>query len=232
MGAYDFGLYRKGLDGRPAAWTQDPEKGERLAAAILAIKLELVYNGTPRALKADVPVIGDAAYNAIVDFQKAHGLPGDGQAGTDTLRELFRKRIETVEALHKFPPGILGKKLGRESAFDPVAIGQDDPRDRGMSQINLKVLGGYHDVTVEQAYDPPFAVEWAAAYIDSQKREVERRADTLRAARAAYNVGAHYATLWMKAGFPEGDPNAARDSQPWWFARAHNYLRHIDLANF
>jgi hypothetical protein len=58
---------------------------------------------------------------------------------------------------------------------------------------------------------------------------VERRADTLKAGRAAYNVGNFYATEWMLAGFPAaGRVENGID----WFARATQYISLVDAKEF
>ena len=232
MGAFDFGGdYRKGQSG-----LLDP----RLASAIRAFKRELIYNGSRRKLRPWLPVYGDAMTQAVMDLQRARELPVTGRIDPGTAKELFRKRVETVELGARFPHGTLGKKLWHESRFDPVAVGGEDDGDRGISQISLKRFGGYHDVTLREAYNPAFAIRWAAGYVTGKKTDIERRLgpgsaakyDTLRAARASYNVGAHYAAEWAKAGFPQGDASAPKGSPAWWFARATAYLSYIDHANF
>jgi hypothetical protein len=199
--AYDYGRYREGMDGR---------KDARLGAAILAIKAELKYTGFARA---------------AMDFQKAAGLVVDEECGQITLRELFRKRIEWAERAYWLPAKSLGKKIALESAFDPVAIGFADEADKGIVQVNIRI----HDVTEADAFTPSYAIPWAAGYLFDQKKAVEERADTWRAARAAYNVGNFYATEWMKAGFPaSGRVEDGID----WFTRAHNYLLAVDAREF
>jgi len=234
VGAFDFGGdYRKGQSGL---------LDTRLASAIRAFKRELIYNGSRRKLRPWLPVYGDAMTQAVMDLQRARELPVTGRIDSDTAMEILRKRIETEERQRGWPHGILGKKLRLEAGGDPVAIGQDDPRDHGGAQINLASFKdkqgrpGYHDVRLRDARNPAFFVRWAADYIASQQRGIEKRLgkdahkyDTLRAARAAYNVGQYYATEWLKEGFPSSG-RLVNDID--WFARATRYLKHIDLANF
>jgi peptidoglycan hydrolase-like protein with peptidoglycan-binding domain len=217
VGAYAYGKYREGMDGR---------EDSRLGAAILAIKAELKYTGYARpAMDVKLPYFGDAVANSVGDFQKAKGLTVDEECGQVTLRELFRKRIEWAERAYWLPAKSLGKKIALESAFDPVAIGYADPADMGIAQINTKI----HGVSEEDAFTPAYAIPWAAGYLFDQKKAVEDRADTWRAARAAYNVGNFYATEWMLAGFPaSGRVENGID----WYDRATKYIALVDAKEF
>ena len=214
MGAFDYGEYRFGMDGR---------KDSRLAAAIKAFKDELLFNGFAKALDFNVPVFGDAMKNRVIEFQTARALNPTGHIGPDTAQELFRKRIMQLEANYAFPKGTLGKQLKLESGFDPVAIGQDDHDDKGMAQINLRI---HTNVTVAQAYTPSFAISWMAQYIKQNFNMIAVDVGILKAARAAYNIGEEYAKRWMLAGFPaSGGPTlGGQDS----FTRATNYVKYLD----
>jgi peptidoglycan hydrolase-like protein with peptidoglycan-binding domain len=217
VGAFDYGRYRLGQDGR-----NDP----RLGAAILAIKRELVFNGFARpAMDVDLLFYGEAVANSVKDFQKAKGLVADGECGQVTLRELFRERILGAEIGRGLPAGALGRKIALESAFDPVAVGFSDPADKGIAQINTRI----HSILDRDAFNAVFSIHWAADYIWSQKKEIERRANTWKAARAAYNVGNYYATEWMLAGFPE---SGRVENGIDWFARAHQYISLVDAKEF
>jgi len=218
MSAFSYGFYRQGMDGRNDA---------RLGAALVAIKRELNYNGFGKNLVIDTFVFGDAASNRLGDFQESKGLKRDEQAGPITLRELFRKRVEQTELFHGFEKGTLGKQIFLESAFDPVAVGVVDPEDTGIAQINLRI---HSDITQTQAFDPVFSIKWAADYIDSAAARIENEINVLKAARAAYNVGAEYAKQWLLAGFPEtGGPQLGDEDS---FARATNYIKIIDQQNW
>lgn len=217
-GAYDYGVYRRGMDGRT-----DP----RLGAAIVAIKDELVYNGTGRDVKRDVLVIGDATHKAMRDFQAAQGLTADGTFGKPDLRELFRKRIENVEDRHGLPRGVLGRKSSWESGFDPVALGPDK-KDRGIAQINRDA---HPDVSDEEAFTPSFALPWAGRYLASLKAGIEEEAGTMKAARAAYNTGRTVALQWMRDGFPSaGGPVNERGEDLYTVATM--YVNRIDQEPF
>lgn len=211
MGAFDYGKYKLGMDGRNDA---------RLGAAIIAIKNELRFNNAARpAMVGDLAFFGEAVANSVKDFQASKGLTVDGEVGSKTAKELFRKRVEAEERQYDLPVGTLGKKLSLESAFDPVAVGTVDPDDHGIAQINLRIHSG---VSVTQAFDPIFAIDWAAKYIDANRTRIEQEVGTTKAARASYNVGVEYAKQWMLAGFPpSGGPQlGGQDS----FERATRYI--------
>jgi hypothetical protein len=149
MGAFDYGAYKKDMDGR-----DDP----RLAAAIRAIKRELIYNGFGKNIEPDLAYFGDAVHNRVREFQASRlpVIPADGQCGQKTLTELFRKRVIAVENEYLIPRGALGKKLKLESGYDPVAIGYVDPDDTGIAQINI---GIHASVSKSEAFDPAFAID-------------------------------------------------------------------------
>lgn len=221
MGAWDFGSYkydektRVGTDGR---------NDERLAAGIVAIKNELRYTGYARdAMVGDLPYYGSAVSNSVKDFQRAKGMVVDGNVGPRTAKELFRQRVNAVEDEYDLPRGVLGKKIYLESAMDPVALGTVDPDDTGIAQINLRIHQG---VSVAQAYDPAFAIDWAAQYVRGQYEDIESALNIMKAARAAYNIGQTYARQWLLAGFPaSGGPDlGGQDS----FTRATKYIELID----
>lgn len=214
MGAYDFGFYKKGMDGR-----SDP----RLGVALLSIKKELDFNGFSKGLVLDNPVFGDAASNRLGEFQASRGLKVDQQAGPTTLKELYRLRVEIIEKTFFFPKGTLGKQIWLESTFDPAAKGVADPDDTGIAQINLRI---HSDISEAEAYDASFSIAWAAQYIQSADVRIINEINVLKASRAAYNIGSEYAKQWLLAGFPaSGGPSlGGQDS----FTRATNYIALID----
>lgn len=178
IGAFDYGSYIKGMNGG-----KDP----RLAAAIKAIKRELIYNGYREGVDLTTPVFGSAAHQRLLDFQRDKGIvSGLGKAGQTTLTELFRKRVKATEAKYDLPEGALGKKLKLESGYDPVAIGFVDENDLGIAQINV---GIHQSVSKDEAFDPAFAIDWAGRYIRSNHDLIARQMGIMTAARAAYNIG-------------------------------------------
>lgn len=213
MGAFDYGVYKKGMNA-----TGD----SRLQAALTAYRVELAYNGFEKNLVLDSPLFGDAMDNRTKEFQASVGLKADGQLGVKSSTELFRKRVSMVEGKYNLPTGALGKQLLLESAYDPVAVGYSDPQDHGISQINLRL---HPSVTIDEAYDPIFAIDWAGQYIRTSFEHVTNETNVMKAARAAYNIGDVYAGDWMLAGFPaSGKVVDGID----WFKRATDYLTLVD----
>jgi hypothetical protein len=213
LGAYDYGFYKQGMDGR---------NDSRLGAALIAIKEELAYNGFGKNLVMNA-VFGDAAANRLEEFQSFKGLTADRQAGPSTLKELFRKRVEQTEDTFDLWRGTLGRQIWLESNFDPVAKGVADPDDTGIAQINLRI---HSTITETQAFDPNFSFRWAAQYITDAASRIVKEIDVMKAARAAYNVGTEYAEEWLLAGFPSsGGPDLGGEDS---FTRATNYIALID----
>ncbi len=76
--------------------------------------------------------------------------------------EIYRSKIAQAARVHPVPAMMLAALLFRESSFDPNCrtVEPDGTISRGMAQINDKA---HPDVTDAQAYDPDFAINWAAA---------------------------------------------------------------------
>lgn len=79
-------------------------------------------------------------------------------------------------------PSLLAAMLFQESSFDPTRIGDTDPNDVGIAQINLP---SHPNVTREQALDPTFAIPWAARYLSDSMGQF----NDINRALASYNVG-------------------------------------------
>lgn len=217
MGAYDLGIYKRGMNATG---------NDRLQAALTAFRIELSYNGFGKNLILDSVLFGEAMENRVKEFQTSRGLKSDGQIGSKTSTELFRRRVVQVEAQYDLPAGTIGKQILLESAYDPVAIGYADPADHGIAQINLTI---HSSVTIDEAYDPTFALDWAGNYIRTSYETVAKSANVIKAARAAYNIGDTYAAEWLKDDFPaSGKVVGGID----WYKRATDYLNLVDKQNW
>jgi len=180
------------------------EPGTPKAYGIVAMKRELAYRGYGKGLDTESLFFGAAARDRTKEFQldfkiglKKDGTP-TGVIASGTARKLFKKRI--WDASHKASPIVvpaltLCRQLNLESGFDPAAVGNVDPRDRGLAQIN-----SYWHPTVsdEEAFDPAFAIPWAANYFAANLDALK----DIGAATAAHNVGRFYARKWLEAGKP------------------------------
>jgi len=170
--------------------------GTPRAYGIIAIKKELIYLGSKRAIDIRLAYFGDAVRNAVKGFQSSHGLEADGVVGPATARQLFKTRIFQAELDFGIPDHLSFKQISLESGFDPGATGNVDPKDRGLCQIN----GTAHpDVTDDKAFDPSFAIPWAVKYL---KDGIDALGD-IDAGLASYNVGRFYAKKWLEAGKPD-----------------------------
>jgi soluble lytic murein transglycosylase-like protein len=126
---------------------------------------------------------------AVAAAQKALKLTADGSVGPTTAKALFAPLATEVGAQKKIPSGYLCGQVRTESSFDPGAVGYVTNNDCGIAQINL----GYHpDVTIEQAFDPSFAIGWMGAYL------------------TAAHANSDYRNRWDCAIASYNDPGAAR----------------------
>jgi len=178
------------------------EPGTPRAYGMVALKRELAYRGYGKGLDTESLFFGAAARDRTKEFQLAHkiGLKRDGTPtgviASGTARKLFKKRV--WEAAHKaeVPALVVCRQINLESGFDPAAVGNVDPRDRGLVQINSY---WHPEVTDEKAFDPSFSIPWAANYLAGN---LEALGD-IEAATAAHNVGRFYAKKWLEAGKPK-----------------------------
>lgn len=83
---------------------------------------------------------------------------------------------------YEIHPSLLAALLFQESSFDPTRIGDTDPNDVGIAQINLP---SHPSVAREQALDPSFAIPWAAKYLADSMAQFNDINRTI----ASYNVG-------------------------------------------
>jgi len=92
--------------------------------------------------------------------------------------------VAQVGAEYGIPPDLFVAQLDLESGLNPAAVGRntDGSWDRGIAQINNR---WHPEVTDAQAFDPAFAVPWAAQYL----RGLYDRCGTWQGALEAYNSG-------------------------------------------
>lgn len=190
------------------------------AYAIEGIKNELAYNGFKGSMVLDTPTFGDAARNQAIAFQKSVGIAADGEIGPTTARFLFRKRAHAVEDKYGIPRDLLNRQKTLESNNDPAAIGQVDPNDTGLMQIHLPFFPG---VTVEDAVNPAYSIDWGGKKLSSDYQSVGKDWD---GALAAYNIGLFYAIQWVKKGKPtSGGPISSNGTD--LFTTASNYVKYV-----
>ncbi len=177
------------------------EPGTPRAYAIVALKKELAYRGYGKGLDTESLFFGAAARDRTMEFQKdfnigvrADGTP-TGVIASGTARKLFKKRVWDSAHKANVPALWLCRQINLESGFDPAAVGNVDPRDRGLVQIN----SFWHpEISDAEAFDPVFSINWAAKYLAANIKEL----GDIEAGVAAHNVGRFYAKKWLEAGKP------------------------------
>lgn len=157
VGAAAF--YDKALD--PLA---DHERAVNLGAAAFQRRMNaLRVNLAPDKLVPAVTpngVWGAPSSRLAAALQELFGVANpDGVVGPITSKAWFRPLIDAASTLHAIPWNLLPRVLVTESQLDWGAVGETTPDDKGGAQINLPSHPG---VTLEQAFDPAFAFEFAA----------------------------------------------------------------------
>ena len=204
------------------AWTFYYREGfkasdDRQRAGIKAIKQELIYNGYDKGIDLTmVNVFGTAVSNRSKEFQAANGLVSDGVVGPNTALVLFRKRCRAAESSKGIPDKLVGRTGTLESNNDPIAEGYADPEDEGWGQIHLPF---FPNVSIEQAWDPAYAIPFTANKLASDITYCDNDVD---GGLAAYNVGRTYARRWVRAGKPaSGGPELGGEDA---YVRATRYV--------
>ena len=126
------------------------------------------------------------------------GLSSDGTAGPYTCRELWRDLITWYAAVHGVPPEHLWGMMAVESAFDPGAVGYTTPTDRGLTQINLSA---HPNITVDQAYDPWFAIDYTAGRLANARRNFSGKGQALQ---TLCSIAQHNAPAWAASWYTNG----------------------------
>jgi peptidoglycan hydrolase-like protein with peptidoglycan-binding domain len=157
------------------------------------------------------------ATDAAVRAAQAHfGLKTDGVVGRVTMRSMLTPVIYKTALAHDEPWEPLFGILHYEGNWDPGAVGFIDNQDVGLAQINR--LAHPH-VSLSQAYDPFYAVEFVAKYFRNSLNHLN---NNVRDAVASYNLGIGGARQWISAGRPD------RWTPPWSPDRERNVKGYID----
>lgn len=106
----------------------------------------------------------------------------------------WEKMAEAAAAKYGIPPNIYKALIGRESAWNPMAGSSKGAA--GLVQIHLP---SHPDVTLQQAQNPAFALDWGARYLASQYKQF----GNWRLALAAYNAGPSAVTSGAWKGYSE-----------------------------
>jgi peptidoglycan hydrolase-like protein with peptidoglycan-binding domain len=154
-------FYRKS-ENLPADGTGTGTDAEAVRLGVKAIQVQVnrivfIPAGLP-GLRID-GLFGVATRAAVQRAQEKLGLVSDGVVGRKTFSAMIRAQIDYYARSYEVDPAILYGQIGAESSFDPGAVGYAHPADRGLVQINTET---HTDVTVEEAHDTAFALDWSA----------------------------------------------------------------------
>lgn len=125
--------------------------------------------------KQQAPVVETVSQPTTSDFSGFTTAP---------VPQEYSQTILEASKRYGVRPQVLASLLFSESGFNPKAINANDPSsiDRGIAQINTKA---YPNISDEQAYDPNFAIDFAARTLS----ENQKHFGDINRAIAAYNVG-------------------------------------------
>jgi hypothetical protein len=160
-------------------------------------------------------IIGPNTDERIRDKQRELKVAPDGLVGPKTMRSILAPIVEAAGRRHNVRWQVLCGKLMWEGNWDPGAVGWSDPDDLGLSQINLRA---HPRVSVEEAFDPEFAIDFGARFMAENLRAFD---GDERTAVAAYNLGQGGARQWRSAGSPDW-------WTPPWATSPRNVRAYID----
>jgi hypothetical protein len=128
----------------------------------------------------------------------------DGRPGPTTCRALFKDLLIWFGGVHHVPASQLHGFIMLESVYDPGAVGGTTPSDRGLNQINLEA---HKNITVEQAFDPTFSIDYTAKRLaDARIRYSGKTVDLkTKCSIAQHNVPVA-AECWYRDGVPPLGP--------------------------
>jgi hypothetical protein len=162
-------------------------------------------------------VFGDVTGAGIAKAQKRLGLKVDAIAGPVTLRGLLEVRVFSVAAEFDVPIDVLGGVSLFESGLDPAAVGVSG-WDHGIDQINLAA----HDVRLEDALDPGFALVWTAKDLRAVH---DRWVGKTTADPFDIAVANHNSPLLARVWAESGAPPFSQDRQDHGFPQIETYVR-------
>lgn len=140
---------------------------------------------------------------AVATIQGLFGLVQDGIAGPATCRQLWRDLLIWFGGVHHVPASQLYGFMMLESVGDPGAVGYTTPSDRGLNQINL-IAHPY--ITVEQAFDPNFSINYTARRLgDARIRFSSKGVDLKNRCAIAQHNSPRDALSWFNTETPPNE---------------------------
>jgi hypothetical protein len=124
----------------------------------------------------------------------------DGVAGPTTCKALWHDLFIWWGGVYHVPASQLYGFVMLESAADPGAVGVITPSDRGLNQINLVA---HTNITVEQAFDPNFAISYTAKRLGDARAQFSGKGVELKNSCA---IAQHNSPLAAKQWYAAGSP--------------------------
>jgi peptidoglycan hydrolase-like protein with peptidoglycan-binding domain len=178
-----------------AGWESEDVNERAVHGAVLAIQRALRRRGY------DVAATGtynQATFEAVTAFQQSMGLTVWGGVGETTAQILVLPDLHAAcerEGWTRWR--IVGGLTQTESNFDLGCVGEIDPEDIGLAQINGP---NNPDLTEVERLRPVVAFGYIAA---KMKTNLATFDGNLRDAIAAYNLGVTGAFKWIADGRPD-----------------------------
>lgn len=166
---------------------------------VKAIQNRVNSYGYSQPLTAD-GVFGMRTAAAVKWVQARLGLYADGVAGPATCKAMWRDLILWFSAAYGVPAPHIYGFMALESTSDPGAVGYTTPSDRGLNQINLNA---HPNITVEQAFDPNFSIDYTAKRLQDARLRFSMKGQELqmRCSIAQHN-SPREALEWYNTGSP------------------------------
>lgn len=140
---------------------------------------------------------------AIKWVQTKLALVVDGVAGPTTCKALWKDLQIWYGGIYHVPASQLYGFMMLESGADPAAVGVTTPSDRGLNQINLVA---HPNITVEQAFDPHFAINYTAKRLgDARAQFSGKGVDLKNYCAIAQHNSPLAAKQWYEAGSPPNE---------------------------
>lgn len=147
---------------------------------------------------------GRSTTAGVLWLQKRLAIGADGVVGPTTGKALWKDLLIWYGGVYHVPASQLYGFMMLESGADPGAVGVTTPSDRGLSQINLVA---HSNVTVEQAFDPHFSINYTAKRLgDARARFSGKSVDLKNKTAIAQHNSPVAAEIWYRDGVPPIGP--------------------------